>query len=353
MNTSRGSRLNRPVVAITMGDPAGIGPEIVVKAIKNGACQQLCRPVVVGGKEIIQAACSRFGPLRVRCTHLDDLPEQFEPDTLYLVEAFGGDLKTLLPGSHSKVTGRAAGAAVRLAAKLAVDGKVAAITTAPISKEAFFELGLGFAGHTEFLANLCNAKRSLPMFISSRLRVTLATTHLPVSKLSRALTKRRVMDAILLTHLGMQKFFARRRPRIAVAGLNPHCGEAGRLGTEEQSVISPAIEESRREGIDAVGPFSADTIFERALADEAFDAVVAMYHDQGLAPLRVQGRGRVVNLSLGIPFVRTSVEHGTAPDIAWKGVASAESMLRAVNTAGRLARRLGGKPLDWSVPETA
>jgi 4-hydroxythreonine-4-phosphate dehydrogenase len=337
------------VVAVTMGDPAGVGPEIIVKAIKGGEWTDICRPVVIGGKQIMLEACKRFGPMRLRPTHVDALPEHFEQGVLYMIEAFGADLKTLLPGSHSRTTGRAAGAAVRLAGKLAFDSKVQAITTAPISKEAFYELGLGFAGHTEFLADLCKVKRSMPMLISPRLRVTLASTHVPISKLSRYLTKRRVRDAIVLTHLGMRKFFARVRPRIAATGLNPHCGETGRLGVEEQKVIRPAIEEAREMGIDVLGPFSADTIFERALADEEFDAIVAMYHDQGLAPLRVLGRGRVVNLSLGIPFVRTSVEHGTAPDIAWRGVANPESMKRALSTAGRLVRRVGTGRLDWSV----
>jgi 4-hydroxythreonine-4-phosphate dehydrogenase len=334
-----------------MGDPAGVGPEVIVKAIKSGECTGICRPLVVGGKQIMLEACRRFGPMRLRPLHIDCVPEIFEPGVVYLLEAFGADLKTLLPGSHSRTTGRAAGAAVRLAGKLAFDRKVDAITTAPISKEAFFELGLGFAGHTEFLADLCNVKPSVPMLISPRLRVTLATTHVPIAKLSQYLTKRRVLDAIVLTHLGMQKFFTRMRPRIAAAGLNPHCGETGRLGTEEETVIRPAIQEAREMGIDVHGPFSGDTIFERALADEEFDAVVAMYHDQGLGPLRALGRGRVVNLSLGIPFVRTSVEHGTAPDIAWRGIANPESMARALTTAGRLARRVGDQHLDWSVHE--
>ena len=249
-----------------------------------------------------------------------------KPGILYMVEALGGDLKTLLPGSHSKVTGRAAGAAVRLAAKLAYDGKVQAMTTAPVSREAFVDLGIGFAGHTEYLAKLCDVKRSLPMFVSPRLCVTLATTHVPISKLSRTLTKTRVFEAICLTHIGMRAFFGRKQPRIAVAALNPHCGESGRLGKEEGRVISPAIEAAARRGIDVSGPHAADTVFDRAVGDEEFDAVVAMYHDQGLAPLRALGRGRVVNLSLGIPFIRTSVEHGTAPQIAWKGLASADSM---------------------------
>jgi 4-hydroxythreonine-4-phosphate dehydrogenase len=338
-----------PLIAVTMGDPAGIGPEVVVKAIHQGECLKDCRPVVIGGRELMEEACRRFanGPMRVRSISIEDAPREFEPSVLYLVEALGADLKRVVPGSHSATTGRSAAAAVRLAVKLAVDGKVRGITTAPISKEAFLEMGLAFAGHTEFLADICGAKRSSPMFLSTRLRVTLVTTHLPISKVARAVTRTRIADAVELTQLAMQKFFARRRPRLAVAGLNPHCGESGHLGTEERDRIIPAIEACKQRGIDVSGPYSGDTVFERAVNEE-FDVVIAMYHDQGVAPVRALGRGKVVNLSLGIPFIRTSVEHGTAPDIAWKGVASPDSMTAALRTAGRMAGRLAPGPIDWT-----
>jgi 4-phospho-D-threonate 3-dehydrogenase / 4-phospho-D-erythronate 3-dehydrogenase len=338
-----------PLVAVTMGDPAGVGPEVVVKAIRSGECFKDCRPVVVGGREIMQEACRRFGePMKLRSITLDELPKEFDSSVLYLVEALGADLKRVVPGSHSGTTGRAAAAAVRLAAKLATDGKVRAITTAPISKEAFLDLGIGgFTGHTEFLAGLSAVKRSAPMFISPRLRVTLVTTHLPLGQVARTLSKKRILDTIELTHIAMRKFFARLRPRIAVAGLNPHCGEAGRLGNEEAEKITPAIAAARARGIDVHGPISGDSVFLRAMLEE-FDCVVAMYHDQGLGPVRALGRGRVVNLSLGIPFLRTSVEHGTAPDIAWKGKASEESMTAALRTAGRMASRLDPGPIEWS-----
>lgn len=346
--TRPGEREPLPLVAVTMGDPAGIGPEVVVKAIRDGECLKECRPVVIGGREILEETCKRFGEgMRLRSISIDEAPREFEPSVLFLVEALGADMKRVVPGSHSATTGRAAAAAVRLAVKLATDGKVRAVTTAPISKEAFLDMGLAFAGHTEFLADLCQVKRSFPMSISTRLRVTLATTHLALSKVSRAITRTRVTDAIELTHLAMQMFFARRRPRLAVAGLNPHCGESGHLGTEERDRIIPAIEAARKRGIDANGPYSGDTVFERAVNEE-FDAVIAMYHDQGLAPVRAMGRGKVVNLSLGIPFIRTSVEHGTAPNIAWKGVASPDSMTAALRTAGRIAGRVGPGPLAWT-----
>ncbi len=336
-----------PLVAVTMGDPAGIGPEVVVKAIHSGECFKDCRPVVVGGREIMGEACRRFAThMRIRSISIEDAPAEFDPSVLYLVEAFGADLKRVVPGSHSATTGRAAASTVRHAAKLALDGKVRAITTAPISKEAFLDLGIAFAGHTEFLGNLCEAKRCVPMFISPRLRVTTVTTHLPLNRVSRSVTKARVLDVIELTQIAMQKFFARRQPRIAVSGLNPHCGEAGHIGTEERDRIKPAVERAKESGIDVHGPFSGDTVFMRAVNEE-FDVVIAMYHDQGLAPVRTLGRGKVVNLSLGIPFLRTSVEHGTAPDIAWKGVASEESMVAAIRTAGRMASRLPQGRIDW------
>jgi 4-hydroxythreonine-4-phosphate dehydrogenase len=340
-----------PLVAVTMGDPAGIGPEVVVKAIRAGEWLKDCRPVVVGGREIMQEACRRFAyPIKLRSISIDMAPREFDTSVLYLVEALGADLKRVVPGAHSETTGRAAAAAVRLAAKLAMDGKVRAVTTAPISKEAFLDLGIGgFTGHTEFLAGLCSAKRSAPMFISPRLRVTLVTTHLPLSQVAKMITKKRVADTIELTHLAMCRFFARRRPRLAVASLNPHCGESGRLGREESEKITPAIAAAQARGIDVHGPISGDSVFMRAMLEE-FDCVIAMYHDQGLGPVRALGRGRVVNLSLGIPFLRTSVEHGTAPDIAWKGEASEESMTAAIRAAGRMAGRMGPGAIDWAWP---
>jgi 4-hydroxythreonine-4-phosphate dehydrogenase len=339
-----------PLIAVTMGDPAGIGPEVVAKAIQSGEWLKDCRPVVIGGREIMAEACKRFVyPMKVRPISIEDAPPEFDPSVLYLVEALGADLKRVVPGAHSGTTGRSAGASVRLAAKLAMDGKVRAITTAPISKEAFLDLGIAFAGHTEYLAHLCEVKRSVPMFISPRLRVTLATTHLALSRVPRAISKSRVLDAIELTQIAMRKFFARLRPCLAVAGLNPHCGEAGHLGTEDRDRITPAVEAARKEGIDVRGPLSGDSVFERALSEE-FDAVIAMYHDQGLAPVRAVGRGKVVSLTLGIPFIRTSVEHGTAPSIAWKGVANPDSMTAAIRTAARMAGRLGPGRIDWTLP---
>jgi 4-hydroxythreonine-4-phosphate dehydrogenase len=346
--TARPRREPPPLVAVTMGDPAGIGPEVVVKAIHGGECLKDCRPVVVGGREIMEEACRRFAThMRVRTIPIEEAPAEFDTSVLYLVDAFGADLKRVVPGAHSSTTGRAAAAAVRLAAKLALGGKVRAVTTAPISKEAFLDLGIAFAGHTEFLASLCEAKRCVPMFVSPRLRVTLVTTHIPLSKVARTVTKTRVVDVIELTQIAMQKFFARRQPRLAVAALNPHCGESGRVGTEESERIQPAIAEARAAGIDVNGPYSGDTVFMRAVNEE-FDVVIAMYHDQGLAPVRALGRGKVVNLSLGIPFLRTSVEHGTAPDIAWQGVASEESMVAALRMAGRMASRLDPGRIDWT-----
>jgi 4-hydroxythreonine-4-phosphate dehydrogenase len=332
-----------------MGDPAGIGPEVVVKAIRSGECLKDCRPVVIGGREIMEEACRRFAyPMKVRPIAIEKVPREFDNSVLYLVEALGADMKRVVPGAHSATTGRAAGAAVRLATILALDGKVHGVTTAPISKEAFIDLGTGFVGHTEFLTDLCKVKRATTLFMSPRLRVSLVTIHLPLSKVARAVTKKRVLDTIELTHLAMQRFFARIRPRLAVSGLNPHCGESGRLGTEDRDRIVPALEAAREKGIDVHGPISGDTVFQQA-ANEEFDAVIAMYHDQGIAPVRTVGRGRVVTVTIGLPFLRTAVEHGTAPDIAWKGIASEDSMTAALRTSGRIAGRLGAGPIDWKL----
>jgi 4-hydroxythreonine-4-phosphate dehydrogenase len=216
-------------------------------------------------------------------------------------------------------------------------GEVDAIATAPVNKEAFRLAGLPWAGHTDLLAHLTGAGRVAMMFYSDRLVVVLATVHIALAEVSAALTKDRVEATIALTAEALARF-TKVPPRIAVAGLNPHAGEHGLFGDEEARAIAPAIAECRARGIEVTGPFPADTVFVRATRGE-FDAVVACYHDQGLIPVKLIAFGRAVNVTIGLPIVRTSVDHGTAFDIAGKGVADAESMIAAVLLAARLARQ--------------
>jgi 4-hydroxythreonine-4-phosphate dehydrogenase len=288
--------MTKPRVAITAGDPAGIGPEIAARASADPRVLDACYPVVYGP--------SQSGP--------------FEPGVL------------------SAAAGRAAYDAIVRAVDDAKTGVVNAIATAPVNKEAFRLAGLPWNGHTDLLAHLTDSRYVAMMFYSDVLRVVLATVHIPLSEVPRALTLCTMEATIDLTARELPRFGIA-RPRIAVAGLNPHAGEHGLFGSEEQTAIAPAVGACRARGIDVMGPFPADTVFVRARGGE-FDAVVACYHDQGLIPVKLLAFGKAVNVTLGLPIVRTSVDHGTAFDIAGKGVADAESMVAAVLLAARLAR---------------
>ena len=286
----------KPRIAITVGDPAGIGPEIAAKAARDARVLSACDPVL------------------------------YEPP----------NLASFAPGELSADAGRAAYdclvRAVADARARVVDG----IATAPVNKLAFARAGLPWKGHTDLLAHLCGVSRVAMLFHAPELNVVLATVHIPLSDVPRALTVEGMTETIRLTARSMPAFGIE-RPRIAVAGLNPHAGEDGLLGSEEGSTLTPAVESARASGIDVAGPFPADTVFTRATRGE-FDVVVACYHDQGLIPVKLLAFGRAVNVTIGLPIVRTSVDHGTAFDIAGKGVADPGSMIEAVLLAARLAR---------------
>jgi 4-hydroxythreonine-4-phosphate dehydrogenase len=257
------------------------------------------------------------------------------------------DLATFAPGVLSAAAGRAAYDTIVRAVSDASDGVVDAVATAPINKEALRLAGLPWAGHTDLLAHLTGAAHVAMMFHSEPLRVVLATVHIPLAEVPQALTRESLEATIDLT-AGELPRFGIPSPRLAVAGLNPHAGEHGLFGTEEQVTIGPAIEACRARGVDVAGPFPADTIFHRA-ARGAFDAVIACYHDQGLIPVKLLAFGQAVNVTLGLPIVRTSVDHGTAFDIAGRGIADAGSMIAAV----RLAARLGAIPAAARHPAQA
>ena len=291
-----------PRVGITVGDPAGIGPEIAVAAARHPDVRAICEPVL-------------YGP------------------------ASGEALSRFSIGQVSAEAGRAAYDAILQAVDDALGARIDAIATAPINKEAFAAAGLTWRGHTELLAHLTNAPRFAMMFHAEHLRVVLATVHIPLADVPRALTRERLEDVVTLAWEELPRFGVA-RPRLAVAGLNPHAGEHGLIGSEEDAVLRPAIEACRGRGVDVDGPFPADTIFLRATRG-AFDAVVACYHDQGLIPVKMAAFGRAVNVTLGLPIVRTSVDHGTAFDIAGRGVADPSSLIEAVRLAAKLAHHPG------------
>src|SRR6187455_600706 len=287
----------KPRIAITVGDPAGIGPEIARKAAEDPRVRGVCEPVL-------------YGP---------------PADAAFDI------------GAVSAEAGRAAFDTITAAVRDAQAGTVQAIATAPVNKLAFSRAGLPWKGHTDLLAHLTGSPRVAMMFWSEPLKVVLATIHIPLASVTSALTRELVDDIIDLSSRELPRFGIA-QPRLAVAGLNPHAGEDGLLGHEEATVLRPAIEAAQKRGIHIDGPFPGDTVFARAVRGE-FDAVIACYHDQGLIPVKLLAFGRAVNVTLGLPIIRTSVDHGTAFDIAGKNVADPSSMIEATLLAARLATR--------------
>jgi 4-hydroxythreonine-4-phosphate dehydrogenase len=289
---------DHPRIALTVGDPSGIGPEIVVKASQDPRVLAVCEPIV-------------YGPV--------------DPDALGAFPA----------GTVNAAAGRSAYDTIVRATTDALTGRVEAIATAPLNKAALAAAGFEWRGHTDLLAHLCQSPEVAMMFWSERLRVVLATVHIPLAEVPRAVTTEGLVSLISLTARSLPRFGVP-RPRIAVAGLNPHAGEDGLLGSEDRAVMAPAVARAREGGIEVSGPYPADTLFVRAAAGE-FDVVIAAYHDQGLVPVKLLAFGKSVNVTLGLPIIRTSVDHGTAFDIARKGVADPGSMVEATLLAARLA----------------
>jgi 4-hydroxythreonine-4-phosphate dehydrogenase len=325
-----------PLIAITMGDPAGIGPEIIVKAIGEKTVFAQCRPVVLGDEGIISYTI-QWLKSSTRINRIDE-PKKgvFKPGTLNLLPLTNLTPDTIPLGAPLHKGGEAACRYIEQGVILAQEDIVDALVTAPISKEALNEAGYPFPGHTELLAHLTRAENQVMMLAGPRLRVVLVTTHLPLRKVPTALTPVRIKKTIIITLQGLQQYFGITNPRVAVAGLNPHAGEGGLFGSEEEEVIAPAVAECRREGMAVDGPLPPDSLFFHA-ASGRYDAVVAMYHDQGLIPLKLLHFRDGVNITLGLPIIRTSVDHGTGYDIAGQGVADPTSLINAILTASQMA----------------
>lgn len=305
-----------PRLIISAGDPAGIGPEITVRALGDPAAAGLGEIAVAGDPDQLRALAARFG-----------VPEpHIEP---------AGDASEVRPGELSAAGGRAAAAAIRHAVELIQAGRYDALVTAPINKEALRLAGFEWPGHTEMLADLAGAADVRMLLLSGKLRVVHVTTHRSLRSAIEGATRDRILRTIELA-AAAGSLLGAERPRVAVAGLNPHAGEGGLFGDEEIREIAPAVEAARRQGIDATGPWPPDTVFWRA-STGAFDVVVAMYHDQGHIPVKLAGFEDGVNITLGLPFPRTSVDHGTAFDIAGQGVARWTSMLEALRVGSRMA----------------
>ena len=328
-----------PILAITMGDAAGVGPEVVARALAQEALHQFCRPLVIGAVDILTRAGQLVGsPLAWRKVP-SPAEACFQSGTVDVLDPGNLTWEKVTPGVVCPAAGKAAVEYVLKAGELALAGEVEAVATAPLNKDAMRQGGYHYLGHTEILAELTGTPRCTTMLVSGELRVVHVTRHVPLSQVAQLITQERVLSTIVLTAESLRAF-GLARPRLGVAGLNPHNGEGGLLGREEIEVIGPAVKAARAQGIDAQGPFAPDSIFWRALRGE-FDVVVAMYHDQGHIAIKVHGFERSVTVTLGLPIVRTSVDHGTAFDIAWRGEADPQSMIEALRLAVRLAQPRG------------
>ena len=326
-----------PLIGITLGDPTGIGPEIIVKALMREEPFQACRPIVFGDPGVLLKTIRRLDR-EVSVEVVDQIPERgYSSREIRLLPTSRLDADSLRIGQPDQACGEAMVNAIRRAVDCVLEGKLDAITTCPINKQAINRAGYPFAGHTELLAHFARSPQVAMMFVGTKWKVVLVTTHLPLQDVARWITKDRVLATIQITDQGMKKYFGLSHPRIAVLGLNPHSGEEGLLGKEEEREILPAIELAKALSIHAEGPFPGDSFFDLS-GRRPFDAVISMYHDQGLIPIKIFGFMEAVNFTLGLPFIRTSVAHGTAYDIAGLGVADENNLIKAMVMASNLSK---------------
>jgi 4-phospho-D-threonate 3-dehydrogenase / 4-phospho-D-erythronate 3-dehydrogenase len=317
-----------------MGDPAGIGPEVVLKAVAEEEIRRICIPIIIGDAQLL-AHTARTLDLQSGYDIVrkgEPIPEPLTEPIIYHLDNVPGLIE---PGIESGAAGKAAAGYIESAVELCAAGNVDAIATAPINKRALFLGGYSFPGHTEFLAHLTGAEEYAMAFVSANLRIVLLSTHVPLAEAIRMVERDRLIKTINLTHRELRRWGID-RPRLAVAALNPHGAEGGLFGVEEASEMLPAIDACRMDEVNVHGPFSADTVFLRASRGE-FDAVIACYHDQAMIPVKCLSFGEAVNVTLGLPFIRTSVDHGTAFDIAGKGLAEHSSMVAAIKLAAELS----------------
>jgi 4-phospho-D-threonate 3-dehydrogenase / 4-phospho-D-erythronate 3-dehydrogenase len=333
------SAKSKPRIGITMGDPAGIGPEVVLKAVAEEEVRNLCAPIIIGNAEVL---AHNARTLDLQCGYPivrqgEPFPSNIGEPLIFHLDNLNGFVE---PGIESGAAGKAAASYIEAAVNLCAAGSIDAMATAPINKRALFLGGYSFPGHTEFLAALTATEEYAMGFVAANLRIVLLSTHVPLAQAIRMVTKDRIERTVRLAERELHRWGIE-RPRIAVAALNPHGAEGGLFGIEEVAEMTPAIESCRvADGINVRGPFSADTVYLRASRGE-FDAVIACYHDQAMIPVKCLSFGEAVNVTLGLPFIRTSVDHGTAFDIAGKGLAEHSSMVAAIRLAAELSLKSG------------
>ena len=305
----------KSLIGITMGDPGGIGPEVILKALTSPEIRAAANYVVIGSEKV-----------------LSNISDRVLSDNISVLDLDNFTVNNALSHKPLPDSGKASVEYILKGLDLAINGKIDALVTAPISKEAIKLAGYNYAGHTELLKEKTSVENVVMFMVGKGLRVSFVTTHLAVNEISGAINQENVFSTIQITATGLKTFFGIDQPKIAVCGLNPHCGDGDRFGTEERDVIIPAIERAQEMGINCHGPLSADTVFNKALNGE-FDIVVVQFHDQGAIPIKMYAFDSGVNITLGIPVIRTSPTHGTAFDIAGKGIADPGSMIEAIKTA--------------------
>lgn len=322
-----------PRILITPGEPAGIGPDLVLRLAQEPWAAEL---VAVCDPQLLRERALQLGlPTAFEDIDLAAEPEAHEPGFLNVLPVAMAEPAE--PGKLNPANGAYVLETLRQAVEACRENRAHALVTGPVQKSTINDAGIAFSGHTEFLAELTRTRTPVMMLVADRLRVALVTTHLPLREVAKAITKRRVQVTLRVLHADLRKKFGIENPRILVCGLNPHAGEGGHLGREEIDIIGPAMDDLRDEGLDLIGPLPADTLFVPSRLADA-DAVLAMYHDQGLPVLKHAGFGEAVNVTLGLPIIRTSVDHGTALDLAGTGKADTGSLHAALDMAIRLAQ---------------
>ncbi|MDI6766189.1 MAG: 4-hydroxythreonine-4-phosphate dehydrogenase PdxA [Bacteroidota bacterium] len=328
----------KPIIAITMGDFNGIGPEVTLKSILSPKIRNLCLPLLIGSIDVYDYYAQRL-KMKIHLKEIDKIPSIFSTKHIPVFHIRKFQKPIIKPEKISKEAGEFGREAIEIAADLCKQEIVDGMVTAPVSKESMHLAGFRYPGQTEMLAKLCNTSNVVMMLIAKDLRVGLATIHLPLKKVAKEISQKNLIQKLSIIHQSLQRDFnirnldeSSRRPRIAVLGLNPHAGENGNIGNEENIIIVPAIQSMKRRGIITDGPFAADG-FMGTHAYKKYDAIFAMYHDQGLIPLKMLGFDIGVNYTAGLPIVRTSPDHGTAFEIAGKGIANPSSMIEAIKLA--------------------
>jgi 4-hydroxythreonine-4-phosphate dehydrogenase len=338
---------SKPIIAITMGDPASIGPEIAVKALLEKKIQDICKPVLVGDAVVFEQIISLL-KLPAKVNVIDKIADaKFEPGTVDIYDLNNTDINKLVFGQISPMCGEASFQAVKKVIELALAKEVDATVTGPINKKAINEAGHHFAGHTEIYAHYTGTKKYAMLLVEDKMKVIHVSTHVSLRQACDLVKKDRILEVTQLLYNGMISL-GETNLKIGIAGLNPHAGDSGLFGTEDDLEILPAVEEAKRMGFDVEGPVPPDTLFAKA-ATGAYGGVVAMYHDQGHIPFKLAGfkwnaekkqmdSVKGVNITMGLPIIRTSVDHGTAFEIAGKGIASHDAMVLAIESAVQLSR---------------